>query len=815
MAQDKPQDTHPGPPPGERPDRDMGPAAGLAAENRELRRSLAGLEATLRQAAELHSRTAEELQENRNRLQLVADAMRESLAVFDAGGRVLFANARAAKTLFGCPPDQAPGRNIAECIPPGQVARLLADYRRVMDSDQPQSSEIMTTVGGQDRWFLNRLFPIRFGPDGAAAVLSISLEITVRKGAEAALAESEERLRAILGSIQAGVLVVDPRDRSIVNANPAACRLMGRAREEVLGRLCHQFICPHEAGRCPVLDLGQKVDASERQLLHASGRSIPVLKTVTRMHLDGREHLLECFMDLSERKRIEAAFQGVAESASDAIYLNVLGPDHSPGHFLDANPAASRMLGYSRDEFLALALQDIVAADVPPERGRRIASELQEQGESLFETVHVARDGRRIPVEIHARVLGQGDSPMVLSVARDVSERKAAEAAASRAREEAEAASRAKSEFLANMSHELRTPLNGVMGMLQLLEDTPLDEEQRQYAGIAMQSARGMLALVNDLLDLSRIEAGRMPIECETLDLRDLLESVCQVFTPPARAKGVALRGTIYPGVPAGVLGDPVRLRQVLFNLVGNAVKFTDSGEVRIAVASMPGPGGCGPPRLFFSVADSGVGMSDEQLSKVFQPFVQVDGSASRRFGGAGLGLAITRRLLGLMGGRLAVDTEPGRGAEFAFTLPLLPAPPGALPCEAPAAPGEARPLRLLLAEDEPVNRLAARLMLERLGHSVVLAADGEEALAALARERFDCVILDISMPVLDGIAVLRRLRRLERETGRARTPVVAMTAHAMAGDRERFLDQGCDGYLAKPVDLEELTRVLAAAAKT
>ena len=210
-------------------------------------------------------------------------------------------------------------------------------------------------------------------------------------------------------------------------------------------------------------------------------------------------------------------------------------------------------------------------------------------------------------------------------------------------------------------------------------------------------------------------------------------------------------------------------------------------------------------------MADSGVGMSDSQLASVFQPFVQVDGSASRRFGGAGLGLAITRRLLALMGGRLSVQTAPGQGAEFAFALPLHPARPAPPAPEAPAATEPGRSLRLLLAEDEPVNRLAAQLMLERLGHRVALAADGEEALAVLAGQDFDCVLLDISMPVLDGLAVLRALREREAEAGLPRTPVVAMTAHAMAGDRERFLAEGCDGYLAKPVDLEELTRTLAA----
>ena len=763
--------------------------------------------------------TEEALRQSRGRLRVVVDAMHESMTVLDSGGRILFANARAADSLFAAPPAQVVGRNIADCIPSAQTTQILADYGQVLASGRSLTREIMITVAGEQRWFLNRMQPIRFGPDNGPAILSLSLEITARKRAEAALNEGEERLRTILGSVQAGVLVVDPATRRIVIVNEAACRLMGRTREEVLGHACHRFACPHLENRCPVLDLGQEMEASERRLRHASGRTVPVLKTVTRIQLDGREHLLECFMDLTERKRIEAAYHGVADSASDAIYLHGVTPDGRPGPFLDANPAACRMLGYTRDELQRLTPQDLDATSTPPGHTRRVTSELLERGQTLFEVVHVAKDGRLVPVEIHARLLGQGGGPpMVLCVARDVSARKAAEAAANRARAEAEAASRAKSEFLANMSHELRTPLNGIMGMLQLMEDTSLDQEQRQYADIAMQSARGMLSLVNDLLDLSRIEAGRMPIQDEALDLRDLLESVCQVFDPPARAKGVALRCTVYPGVPHRLLGDPARLRQVLFNLVGNAVKFTEAGEVSIEVSVLETPGGCGPARLFFSVADTGVGVDEEQLARVFHPFVQVDGSATRRFGGAGLGLAITRRLLALMDGRLAVDSTPGRGSEFAFSLPLREAEAGGrtapLPAKLPAAEAEDRSLRLLLAEDEPVNRLAAKLMLERLGHRVDQAADGEEALAALARSPYDCVLLDISMPVLDGLQVVRRLRALEAESRRPRTPVVAMTAHAMAGDRERFLGEGCDGYLAKPVDLDELTQALAEAAR-
>jgi PAS domain S-box-containing protein len=643
----------------------------------------------------------------------------------------------------------------------------------------------------------------------AAGVIGVFVDITKLKDALTAHKESEQRVRAILDSVQAGVVLVDPRDRRIVEANPAACRLMGFKREEIVGQECHRHFCPAEHGKCPVLDLGQDVDSSERSALHASGRLIPVLKTVNRVKVDGREMLLESFMDLSERVRSEEVFRGVSESASDAIYLLQVTQEFLPGRFLDANPAACRMLGYTREELLQLSLGQVDVCDSSSLPLGEIMSELVLKGQCLFEVTHRAKDGRPVPVEVHARFLEKGSLPMILSLVRDVSRRKQTEAEMVRAHEAAVIANRTKSEFLANMSHELRTPLNGVMGMLQLLDDTPLDQEQRQFVGIALQSARGMLALVNDLLDLSRIEAGRMSIEQQPVDLRGLLDSISTVFDNAAQTKGLSLRCTLYPGVPGGFLGDVARLRQVLLNLVGNAVKFTEKGEVGVTVAALSGPEGCGPPRLLFSVSDTGPKISREQLARLFKPFVQADGSMSRRHGGAGLGLALCRRLLALMGAHLTVDTEPGQGADFTFVLPLHST--GPLPAEEapPVKEIEAHPLRVLLAEDEPVNQMAARLLLERLGHQVSCANDGEEALEALAQGSFDCVLLDISMPKLNGIQVLHRQRVAESARNLAHVPAIALTAHAMLGDRERFLAEGFDGYLAKPIETEALARAL------
>ncbi|MFN8587073.1 MAG: ATP-binding protein [Candidatus Eisenbacteria bacterium] len=370
-------------------------------------------------------------------------------------------------------------------------------------------------------------------------------------------------------------------------------------------------------------------------------------------------------------------------------------------------------------------------------------------------------------------------------------------------------ASRAKSEFLATMSHEIRTPMNGVSGMASLLLDTPLTAEQKEFAGTIKSSADSLLAIINDILDFSKIEAGKMTLEPVAFDFRRACADIVDLLAGKAREKGVALELDYAPGVPQRVVGDPVRLRQVVLNLAGNAVKFTAKGHVRVRVTHAGGTGDTA--WLKVEIEDTGIGIPPEAQATIFEKFTQADGSTTRKFGGTGLGLSISRQLVALMGGDLALKSEPGKGSTFGFTVSLLVAPAGALESDSsvPALPREKLGRHVLLVEDNEVNQRVAKHLLHKLGCTLEVAGNGVLALERLAApHEFDLVLMDCQMPEMDGFEATRRYR--EREQGADRLPIIAMTANAMQGDRERCMEAGMDDYLTKPVQPSELARALA-----
>jgi len=769
-------------------------------------------------------RTERKLRESEERFREVFEGAPIGMDVIAMDGRIMQANAAFCRML-GYRQTELAGRTWMELTHADDVEASLRVVERLCQNPE-KCAEIEKRYLNRDGavvWARSKISLVRDTGGGPLYLVVHVEDITERKRAEEALRESEERFRIMADSCPIGIWVTDAQSGTLF-INRTYRKFCGITSEEVAPDSWRSILHPDDAeefvGALRRALKEQVPFKGEQRSRRADGEWRWVESYAVPRFSSGGEFLglVGTSKDITERKQAEQAlrtseekFRQLAESVREVFWMALPGGRE----ILYASPAYEQVWGRTCDSLYRNPMSWAEAIH-PDDRNRAdVMLDRQVRGEPAEAEFRIRTpEGREKWILDRAfPIRDQGGQLIrVVGVSEDITERKRYEAELIQAREGAEAANRAKSCFLANMSHEIRTPMNGVVGMLQLLAQTELTPRQQRFVTVAQTSGLALLTLIDNILDLSKIEARKVVLEKLSFDPRDTIEESVQPIETQANAKGLSIRTRVAPEIPPLVDGDPHRLRQVLTNLCANAVKFTERGGI-VVDASLAN-GANGKVTVRFTVTDTGIGIRPDQAAGLFAPFTQADASTTRRYGGTGLGLAISRQLAEMMGGTIGVDSREGQGSAFWFTavFDLAPAAP-----PQPANPGrEGRSgmaptrgaARILVAEDNAINREVVLEQLQQLGYLASAVANGAEAVEAAQRGGFDLVLMDCQMPVMDGFEAARRIRGSAR-AGVPGIPIVAITAGAMRDDRDRCLREMND-YIAKPVELEQLADALA-----
>ena len=665
-------------------------------------------------------------------------------------------------------------------------------------------------------------------------------DVSLRKQAEEVLLKAGALQRAIFNSANFSSIATDAKG-VIQIFNVGAERMLGYTAAEVMNKITPADISdPRELiarAKALSVELGTPITPGFEALVFKASRGIEDIYELTYIRKDGsrfgavvsvtalrdaqdaiigylligtdntaRQQVEEERKKLDQRLRDQQFYtRSLIESNIDAIMTT----DPS-GIITDVNKQMEALTGCTRDELIGAPFKSHFTDPERAEAGIKLV--LSQKNVTDYELTASALDGKQTVVSYNATTFYDRDRKLqgVFAAARDVTERKRVEAELRLAKAAAESASQTKSDFLASMSHEIRTPMNAIIGIADLLAKTSLTPEQDKYVQIFRRAGDNLLNLVNDILDLSKVEAEQLELERTGFSLKDLLDKVTEMVAGRADEKGLALVCEIAPETPTDLVGDPTRLRQVLLNLLGNAIKFTNSGEVALRVA--PDADSSVLNALRFTISDTGIGIPDDKLSAVFERFTQADSSTTRRYGGSGLGLTISKRLVELMGGRIWVESGVGRGSLFSFAVPLEIWAGATGRAAVPVATGPEPPLpalHILLVEDSPDNRTITVAYLQGTPYRVEIAENGAVAYEKFTAGHYDLVLMDRQMPVMDGLTATRAIREWEQANHRPPTPIIALTAAALKGDREKCMAAGCTAFLTKPIKQEVLLQAI------
>ena len=751
-------------------------------------------------------RIEERLRTSEQSLRATLNATNDSVALFKPDGKVLAMNENMAK-FIGLPKELTKGRNVFEFIPDSLKETVRKVFREALETRRPVTEQVVWS----GKILNGAIYPVMDG-DEPTAIAVYGRDVTEERFAEEARKKTQEQYRLIVETANEGILGLDADER-ITYANKIVANFFGCPVEEIIGRELSDFIDQADLEGAPAGS--HRIDKRERYerrfMRPDGGEAWGLISATPLMAEDGR--LLGAFAMIADITEVKQAHQRLL-TILDGISADIYVTDFETNEILFMN-------AHMQDRFCNSEI------GMPCHKSIR---GLEHQCPNCPKPRLVDDDGHPVGTVIseryyeshkrwhlnHDRAIYWLQGKLVhMHMAADITELKVLTAELEQAKVKAEAASLAKNEFLANMSHEIRTPLNGLLGMLQLLQLTELLPLQRDYLETALNSGRSLLQVLNDILDLSKVESGKLELDEIPFELGEILDNVVSTFRYPVEERGIRMGWEIDESLPRYFTADKGRLRQILFNLVGNAVKFTESGSIEVRAHPLAPPPGSSKIRLLFEVEDTGIGIPDDKIESIFDPFTQVDGSSTRKYQGTGLGLGIVRRLVLLMGGSIAVDTREGEGTTIFFTIEARRAEPPATIADPHGHQAGFRGLDILVAEDERVNRVVIQRILEKLGHRVECVESGEAAIMLLREKSFDLFLSDIQMPGLDGVATTKVIR----EELKLDIPVIALTAHAMKGDRDRFLEAGMSGYVAKPFEMgqlkEEIERVVKAAGRT
>ncbi len=656
------------------------------------------------------------------------------------------------------------------------------------------------------------LVAVKEGKAKSLFIDGILQDISEAKRAEKNLKESKEIFQTVFNNSAVAILVADEA-RRVTAWNPFAQQMLGFEKIDLFNKPLSELYPAHEWERVSevFLKAGRMPKEIQTQVYKKDGYVLDIGLSLSFIR-DSQQKvtgLITILRDMTEQKVAERKIR-----ESEAKIRIIL--DHSPAA-ITLTDEQERIISWNRftEQMLGLSQEDLYLKHIsilyPPSEWEKIrAADIRKTGSRHhFETFALKKDGVLIDVDLSVNVLKDSNGSVVGSVGimQDITEQKHIAQMLVKAKIAAEDANNSKSLFLANMSHEVRTPMNTILGLVDLTLDTQLSAEQRENLTTIKKAGDILLSLLNDILDLSRVEAGKIQLENIELSLSHILQSVCKGLEVLSRNKKIELVRQIDADVPEILIGDPVRIRQILVNLINNAIKFTFQGQITTSVKVLKiSDGIC---ELQFSVKDQGVGIAQDKLDTIFEAFTQADASTTRRFGGTGLGLAISKRLVEMMGGRIWVESQEFEGSTFNFTAKFRIGQqqkeiPETVETTVLPAAAVGKNLKILLAEDNLVNQKIAAKMLEKKGWSVKGAENGKQVLEYLEQEKFDVILMDAQMPVLDGFEATRLIRQAEKKTGQ-HIPIVALTAHAMLGDRQKCLDAGMDGYVSKPIDRQKL----------